>query len=372
MKNIVRNSCIMCKGKVRDIHTLKQFPIYMGVSCENSQDLYSDKVFSACNDCGCVQIKNLIPLDLLYAKSHNAAIGKTWDKHHLEFCEFIKEYVHGNVLEIGGGNLKVANNLSDSDRVETITVFDKNFVADRKSKKIILKNHFFDQSEIKKTPDVIIHTHLIEHLYNPLEDIKKISETLKEGGYMMFAAPIIDKMLEHNFMNAMNFEHTYMLSESMIQNIISYSNLEIVSIKPFSEYINFYIAKKITTKKIIKHDYSGQANIISKFCSFYKSEVERIKDQLDTEKENNFIFGAHIFTQYLLGFGLDQDMFTNVLDNDPSKQNNRLYGTSLSVSSPQILKNMINPVVVLKAAMYTEEIKNDIINNINPTTRFII
>ena len=188
----------------------------------------------------------------------------------------------------------------------------------------------------------------------------------------MFAAPIIDKMLKHNFTNAMNFEHTYMLSEDMIQNIMSYSNLEIVSTKPFSEYINFYIAKKTITKKIIKHDYGGQANIINKFCSFYESEVERIKNQLDSKKENNFIFGAHIFTQYLLAFGLDQNMFTNVLDNDPSKQNNRLYGTSLLVNSPQILKDIKNPVVVLKAAMYTEEIKNDIINNINPKTRFIL
>tara|TARA_B100001093_G_scaffold214239_1_gene205541 strand:+ start:14816 stop:15850 length:1035 start_codon:yes stop_codon:yes gene_type:complete len=344
----------------------------MGVSCENSQDLYSDKIFSACSDCGCVQIKNLIPLDLLYAKSHNAAIGKTWDKHHLEFCKFTKEYVHGNVLEIGGGNLKVANNLSESDRVKTITIFDKNFVADKKSKKIILKNHFFDQSKIEIIPDVIIHTHLIEHLYNPLEDIKKISETLKEGGYMMFAAPIIDKMLKHNFTNAMNFEHTYMLSEDMIQNIMSYSNLEIVSINPFSEYINFYIAKKTINKKIIEHDYSEQASIIRKFCSFHESEVERIANQLDSEKENNFIFGAHIFTQYLLGFGLQQSMFANVLDNDPSKQKNRLYGTSLLVESPQILKNIKSPVVVLKAAMYTEEIKNDIIKNINSKTRFIL
>jgi len=372
MKNIVRNTCIMCNGRIRDIYTLKNFPIYMGVSYENSEDLYSDKIFSVCSDCDCVQIKNLIPLDLLYGKSHNAAIGKTWDKHHLEFCKFTKEYVNGNVLEIGGGNLKVANNLSNSDRVETITVFDKNFVADKKSKKIILKNDFFDQSKIEIIPDVIIHTHLIEHLYNPLEDIKKISEALKEGGYMMFAAPIIDKMLKHNFTNAMNFEHTYMLSEDMIQNIMSYSNLEIISIKPFSEYINFYIVKKTNNQYIIKHDYSGQANIINKFCYFYESEVERIKNQLDSIKENNFIFGAHIFTQYLLSFGLDQGMFTNVLDNDPSKQNNRLYGTSLLVNSPQILKDIKNPVVILKAAMYTEEIKNDIINNINPKTRFIL
>ena len=46
MKNIIRNTCIMCNGRIRDIYTLKNFPIYMGVSYKNSEDLYSDKIFS--------------------------------------------------------------------------------------------------------------------------------------------------------------------------------------------------------------------------------------------------------------------------------------------------------------------------------------
>ena len=90
------------------------------------------------------------------------------------------------------------------------------------------------------------------------------------------------------------------------------------------------------------------------------------------EKENTFIFGAHIFTQYLLGFGLDENLFINVLDNDPNKIGNRLYGTQLNVKSPKILKDFEEPVVVLKAAMYTEEIKKDILENINPNVRFIL
>jgi hypothetical protein len=344
----------------------------MGVSSD-SKDLYSDKTFATCIDCGCVQLKKLIPLDLLYAKSHNAAVGKTWDKHHLEFSEFANKYVHGNVLEIGGGNLKVANFLSKNNKVKKITVFDKNFITDSKSEKIILKDVFFNVKEVQEHQDVIIHTHLIEHLYNPLEEIQSMSNILKEDGYMMFAAPLIDKMLKHNFTNAMNFEHTYMLSEEMVHNIMSHSNLKIISVKPFSEYINFYIVKKTSTENKAPHcDYKKQVDIINGFFCFHENEVKKIKSQIDSKKEHTFILGAHIFTQYLLAFGLEESFFANVLDNDPAKQNNRLYGTSLNVKSPKILKDIKSPVVVLKAAMYTEEIKNDILNNINPNTRFIL
>ena len=38
----------------------------------------------------------------------------------------------------------------------------------------------------------------------------------------------------------------------------------------------------------------------------------------------------------------------------------------------QILKDLDSPLVVLKAGQYTQEIKNDIIKNINSSTRFIL
>ena len=49
----------------------------------------------------------------------------------------------------------------------------------------------------------------------------------------------------------------------------------------------------------------------------------------------------------------------------------RLYGTTLEVNSPKILKNNKNPTVILRAGVYNEEIKKDIISNINSDTVFI-
>ena len=108
------------------------------------------------------------------------------------------------------------------------------------------------------------------------------------------------------------------------------------------------------------------------FVNYHINEVSAILSKIGDEKENTFIFGAHIFTQYLLKFGLDESLFSSILDNDKCKIGNRLYGTGLQISSPTILKELESPLVVLKAAQYTEEIKNDIIENINPNTRFIL
>ena len=84
-----------------------------------------------------------------------------------------------------------------------------------------------------------------------------------------------------------------------------------------------------------------------------------------------YLFGAHVFAQYLTAFGLDITRITSVLDNDSKKQGNRLYGTPLLVNSPKILKDVQNPVVILKAGVYKNEIKEDILQNINAKSRFL-
>jgi len=192
----------------------------------------------------------------------------------------------------------------------------------------------------------------------------------------MFAGPMIDKMLEDNFTNGFNFEHTYLLTHNMVKNILKSTGFEIIDRKKFSPWASFYVAKKNNKIKTdVSHKYEDHIKLINNFIQWHLDEIENITSKLDEFGESidkTFIFGAHIFTQYLLNFGLSEKLFINVLDNDPKKIGNRLYGTELNVKSPKILKDIDNPIVVLKAAMYTEEIKKDIIENINPNTRFIL
>ena len=51
--------------------------------------------------------------------------------------------------------------------------------------------------------------------------------------------------------------------------------------------------------------------------------------------------------------------------------NKRLYGTKLQVQSPKILSAYKNPLVILKVGIYKNEIKKDILKNINSKTSFI-
>jgi hypothetical protein len=109
------------------------------------------------------------------------------------------------------------------------------------------------------------------------------------------------------------------------------------------------------------------------FNEYIKYHLEMVKNinNIIREKENVFLFGAHIFSQYLFAFGLDIKPIISILDNSPIKIGKRLYGYDIDVNSPKILSNYKNPTVILKAGLYNQEIKEDIINNINSETKFI-
>ena len=87
--------------------------------------------------------------------------------------------------------------------------------------------------------------------------------------------------------------------------------------------------------------------------------------------QNVYLFGAHIFSQMLIFNGLDISLIKNILDNDKKKHNQYLYGTKIKVVGPKNLRKVDKPIIILRAAQYSNEIKKDILKNINYKTRFI-
>ena len=83
------------------------------------------------------------------------------------------------------------------------------------------------------------------------------------------------------------------------------------------------------------------------------------------------MFGAHVFAQYLIELGLDTSRIVCLLDNDINKQGKRLYGTNMMVKSPKVLADVKNPIIILKAGVYDDEVKRDILENINKNEKFL-
>ena len=111
VKAIKRPNCVICSNAIfSPTITLKNMPIYMGVATnEIYNDLFFDQRWAECSTCGCLQLNQLVPLDLLYSHSHNSVIGNIWKNHHLEFKKFVLENSPKTIIEIGGGDGYLAN-----------------------------------------------------------------------------------------------------------------------------------------------------------------------------------------------------------------------------------------------------------------------
>lgn len=374
-----RTECVICNStNLVDHYVFKKFPIYVGTTKERQQKhLLQDMHWSKCGDCNQIQLGKLIEESILYAKPHNVALGKNWRLHNDAFVKFVNEECYGNILEIGGGNLHIANKIAALEKVNKYEVLDSNIAKNNSTnEKIIFHEKMFDISSIEEQKyDFIIHSHVLEHLYRPLDDLEQMRRILKPNGRMIFSVPMIDNMLKRGYTNALNFEHTYYLSKEVVKHLLQKTGFMTTRAQTYSssaleDWCLFAVCAPSAHSDLELEELRAIEDF-NTFLNINKEAVATINKQLKRHADSKkFIFGGHIFTQFLLNFGLEND-FICVLDNDKNKHNEYLYGTNLLVQSPKVLKEYSVPVVVLRAGIYNNEIKQDIVQNINASTRFL-
>lgn len=373
--NFIRTSCTICNSQnLEELHTFKNFPVYMGIADARSP-LYQDMRWDICKNCGTIQLKELIDPNILYARSHNPAIGKTWHRHHTKLAEFINSYAdQSTILEIGGGNRVLANKVVNLGNIKNYVIYDSNSTVKTDNNCIKLNNELFtENTQIDSEIDIVVHSHTLEHFYDPNTLIKKINDVLPIGGYMIFSLPLIDQQLKSKFGNALNFEHTYLVSETALKVLLLKNGFSIAKSFMFSKYNIFVVAKKEAASFSVEiiNNYKTNREMFFNFIGYQKELVKRCNELFLQKKEKIYLFGAHIFSQYLINAGLDQNIIECILDDDPEKIGNMLYGTNLQIRRTEDLKDTVSPVLILHAAQYTEEIKENIISNINASTIFI-
>ena len=189
----------------------------------------------------------------------------------------------------------------------------------------------------------------------------------------MFSIPNLKNMVENGYANAINFEHPYYLDETLLDAMLKQTGFKIIKKKFFkTSHSIFYLTKKEKNNyKKKKYNFlTKNKKIFIKIKKKWDKDISLLNSKIG-DKQNIFIFGAHIFSQNLIFNGLNIKNIKYILDNDPKKNNKYCYGTNLTVKSPKILKNYFNPVVILRAGPYNLEIKKKIIDNINKNTKFI-
>jgi hypothetical protein len=374
MNLISRNKdCIDNLSNNEKLYKIKKFPIFMGtVKSPKKKDLLADMQFIINKSNGMIQLSNLIPLKILYKNTHTpGTIGKIWEQHHSEFAKFILSTNVKNIIEIGGSNGILAEKVTKKKQIKWLIVDPD---ASCKNKKIKLKKKFFDKKiNLSFKNKDVVHSHTLEHIYYPDEFLKQLSDKMDLGKKMFISVPNIKQMLKKKYTNALNFEHTYYLDQKIIKYLLEKNGFKILRKEFFrSDHSIFYETKKVLKKKNspLKNQYKENKKLFLNFINFYKNEVRKLNKKI-SKKKSVYLFGAHIFSQFLLSFGLKDKNIKYIIDNDKKKHEKRLYGTNKYVKSTSVLKSERDPIIILRAGVYNDEIKSDITKNINKNAIFI-
>lgn len=382
MKVINRDRCVISnESDLEELINLKDFPVFIGATSEPyNRDKFYDMSWAISKKSGVIQLDRLLPLDLIYSGFHSEAVGSVWEKHRYEFTKFIKKNkIDGNILEMGGSDGKIASLFYEDTKAPTCdwTIIEPNIPDEQKKLNSNIKyiDGFIedivpDLNEIKN----FVHSHVLEHLYNPRDIIDLIATKQKIGHRTIFAIPNLKLYLENLFVNALNFEHTYYITDEVVEYLFAKSGYNLVDKEFYSNHGIYYCFEKSNEDTHIpflrEEAYSENKIAYLHLINFYKKEVKDYNNIIDDHDGDVFLFGGHIFSQFLLYLGLKQDKIVCILDNSPQKQDKRLYGYNLLIKKPEFIKDSKKPLVILKVGQYFDEVKEQILS-INPSIKIV-
>ena len=378
MNIIKRTKCVINdKPDLETIYSYKSFPILINCTDRPKEtDKNLDLDFSISKSSGCIQLRNLVPLKELYEKYHNpGTVGKVWEDHHNSFSKFILKNNPRKILEIGGGSGILAEKVCNNDKSVNWTILEPSAKVVKKSNYEVINGYFDKDFVFDKDYECIVHSHVLEHIYEPRIFLELLNKNLNIEDIQIFSVPNMEIMFKNKYTNCITFEHTIFLTENYIEFLLTTYGFKIIEKEYFKEdHSIFYKTvrdKKVKIKELEKSNYQKNKKLLNEFISYHNELVKNLNNLLLNIEKNVYLFGACNFSQFLLEFGLKKSKIKCLLDNDVNKQGKRLYGTNLIVKSPLILREDKQPIIIVKAGAYTDEIKKDIINNINANALFL-
>ncbi len=322
-----------------------------------------------------IQLNPLLPLDILYPEAHGSGcVGVLWAKHHQALAAFIAKFNPASVLEIGGAHGILAANYQNIKEIPW-TILEPNPTPVAECKAKIIKGFFDEEFNFEGEVDTIVHSHVFEHIYQPDQFMGHLAAFMGLGSKLLFSLPNMRVMLERKYNNCINLEHTAFLTEPYIEYLLAKYGFRLLSKEYFMDDHSIFYAtvrdSSVSPVALPSDSYHGNKTIYLDYIKYHERLIEEINNGINDSKQPVYLFGAHVFAQYLIAFGLDTSRIVGLLDNDPSKHGKRLYGTNLMVHSPIVLAQLVNPIVILRAGVYNEEIKADIRAKINDGVVFL-
>ncbi len=229
------NQCPICKNK--DFAVLAE------------KDRYGFRLNTVvCNNCGLVFTNprfNEKSYNQFYKKDYrNLYIGKpgrfdvlfdSQYKHGKKIYDFITKYLpllEGSVVEVGVGSGGILSYFKDKRFNVRGVDFDESYLNYGRQKGLDLFFGNIDELIKRKTKaDLVIYSHVFEHILDLKKELDKIKKILNKDGYIYIEVPGIknlEKNYELDFLKYIQNAHVYNFSLASLTNILKQNGFELI------------------------------------------------------------------------------------------------------------------------------------------------
>jgi len=330
------------------LHEFSKFPVSV---CTQEGELKSTEelvyAYIAEDENGIISFLPYVRPEKIYLSQHNSSIGETWKNHNLNFAKFLSNFEKNKIVDVGGGSGNIYNSFININDNVLWKIIDLNPPIIKSNNVEIIKG--FYKPELISKNDTVITSHFLEHLF----DVKNFLIELKkrEPKFHIFTLPNFKLYAKNNYSATIMFEHPHYLAEDYLDNLLNNTGWKIVDKQYYKDHSIFY--STIPDQTTIVNKKFDHKNDILNFINYMKKRVDEIK-----HIKKFYVFGAHFTYYYLINMGIDENKIVAVVDNDPQKQNKRMYGTNTKIiSTDQLPKDAL---VFLEMGPYNQEIKSKI------------
>lgn len=232
---------------------------------------------------------------------------------------------------------------------------------------------FPDALEENVRYDMILHTHCMEHMEDLHFFMKSVSKHLVPGGKMIFSVPDMQRMLENEMTSIVNFEHTILLTERYIDCLLGLYGFWIEEKRRYGNGHSLIYVTSLTGEEWavgFAGMYERNKELMLNFYQKHRNQMLVWNERLRTDQRECYLFGAHITAQFFAAFGLNMDRICALLDNDTEKIGKRVSGMHQEIFAPSVLKDRKDAIVIIPKSPYTGEIRDAILESINPEVEF--
>lgn len=217
--------------------------------------------------------------------------------------------------------------------------------------------------------ELIVLTHILEHLYDPIPVLQKLHSHIAPNGYLLIEVPLWERM-DKQPIGVLSFEHlNYFCESTLLWTLYSAGYEAIHSAKSFN--VNQYpvitiIAKRTDLQLPIKTAYNhNRATLLSYIQDerkFWQITEQKILSQVNYNVPS-WIYGAGIHTSQLLGSTNLSDCLSlkAVIDSSPTKLGKKIG--NLFVYDPELLDSIPTGSNVIVSSAASEKYIVKAINN---------